>query len=237
MKKSALRSRRLRAAASAAAILSGAFAFTGEADAVVILTETFEGPDNVFAMSTYNYSQNYTLPNNLNPGGGLTYGHGGPGTTNAVSTNTFSSSANPYTLLTGGITATQIDDGLVLFNFSAQFSTYREQNDYAEVTLRFLSDSNTVLSEFNIGGLTLIENLPTGETVPERGWLADAVNGVLPTGARFAEVEVASTKSAPGTNIDSYLDNVTLEVTPVPEPATLTLAGVAAAALFRRRRA
>src|SRR5690242_19517589 len=92
--------------ASAASLLAGGVLFTGPASAAVLLNEGFEGV-NVFGMPTYLYSQNYTLPNSLTPGGDLRYGTAGPGVTGQVSTNTFL--VAPFSLTTGtGITTAQI---------------------------------------------------------------------------------------------------------------------------------
>src|SRR5438874_6483107 len=77
-------------ACSGLAILAGSLTFMGSAQAATILSENFEGASNVFGAGTYNYAQNYTMPNLLTPGGGLQYLRGGAGITGQVSTNTFS---------------------------------------------------------------------------------------------------------------------------------------------------
>src|SRR4051812_30652166 len=103
---------------SGLAILAGSFAFMGSADAASIVSEGFEGVGNIFSAGTYNYAQNYTMPNLLTPGGGARYMRGGTGVNGQVSTNTFSSGA--LTLLTGGVTSAQIDGGLITYNFYSQ---------------------------------------------------------------------------------------------------------------------
>jgi len=97
---------------SGLAILAGSFTFMGSADAASIFSENFEGAANIFSAGTYNYSQNYTMPNLLTPGGGLKYMNGSAGVLNQVSTNNFPTSTT--SLLTGGITGAQIDAGQVL---------------------------------------------------------------------------------------------------------------------------
>src|SRR5262245_26196176 len=94
---------------SGLAILAGSLTFMGSAQTVTLLNEGFEGASNAFSTGTYNYAQNYTMPNLLTPGGGLKYGKGGAGITGAVSTNMFS--AGSLSLLSGGITGGQIDSG------------------------------------------------------------------------------------------------------------------------------
>jgi hypothetical protein len=42
----------------------------GSAQAVILVSEDFEGDTNVFAAATYNYAQNYTMPSLLTPAGG-----------------------------------------------------------------------------------------------------------------------------------------------------------------------
>ena len=77
-------------ACSGLAILAGSLTFMGSAQAATILSENFEGTANVFGAGTYNYAQNYTMPNLLTPLGGLRYMKAGAGITGQVSTNTFS---------------------------------------------------------------------------------------------------------------------------------------------------
>ena len=133
-------------ACSGLAILAGSLTFMGTAQAVTILSENFEGTSNVFGAGTYNYAQNYTMPNLLTPGGGSKYMNGGPGINGSVSTNNYS--AGSYSLLGGGITAAQIDSGLISYNLYSQFSTYRfqpvgtGQSDYATLFVQFLDAGN-----------------------------------------------------------------------------------------------
>ena len=136
---------------SGLAILAGSLTFMGTADAASIVSEGFEGAVNIFGGTTYNYAQNYTMPNLLTPVGGLKYMNGGAGITGQVSTNVFSSGV--LSLLSGGITGAQIDGGLIAYNLYSQFSTYRLQGDYASVRLQFFdSASNPLGGLLAIGG-------------------------------------------------------------------------------------
>jgi hypothetical protein len=226
----------VRPAICAAAILTGAFAFAGEAQAVTLLTENFEGATNVFGMPTYAYSDGYTAAHALTPASGLKYAHGGAGTNGAVSTNSYSAAANPVSLIGSGITASAVDAGAISYNFYAQFSTYKDQADFAQVTVSFLNASNTVISSVSLGGQAFTAALtPSGNVVKE--WKADTSSGLIPTGARSVSFAVTETKTPGGTNIDGYLDNVQFSANPVPEPSAAVLALGAMGLAWRRRRA
>lgn len=221
---------------SGLAILAGSFSFMGAAQSVTLLSENFEGSVNVFAAPTYNYSLNYTLPNSLAPGGGLSYMHGGPGTSGAASSKIFTATGSPINLLTGGITGGQIDGGLITYNLYAQFSTYLAQNDNATLFVQFLKGDNSPLgSALQIGGAAFVGALGGG--TGSRDWGADSLAGFVPSGARSASVLLFETKTANGSNIDGYVDNVSFSISVVPEPGTMTLLllGGGLAALARRR--
>ncbi len=226
---------------SAAAILSGGILFTGPASAAVIFSEGFEGgggAGNAFSMPVYTYAQNYTMP--AIPGSGTTYAHGGAGVNGSISTNTF---PGPNVSLTGGtgFSAAQIDGGLVSYDLSAQFSTYRDQNDFAEVQIQFRDGANSPIgSPVTIGSFAFASALPFGDNgsyANAREWAADALVGIVPAGARSVDVTVFETKQPPGTVIDGYLDNISLSLNAVPEPGTVALSGLAGLVLLRRRRA
>ncbi|MES2708470.1 MAG: hypothetical protein V4726_17895 [Verrucomicrobiota bacterium] len=218
-----------------AGILTGAFAFSGEAEAATLLSENFEGAANVFAMPTYAYSGNYTAANGLTPAGGLKYGHGGAGANGSVSTNTFSAAGNPVSLLADGITGAAVDAGGISYNFYAQFSSYLSQVDYAQVTATFLNGSSGVISSLDLGGQAFTAALTPAGNV-NKDWLADSRAGLVPVGARSVTFTVTATKSAGGVNIDGYLDNVQFSVNPVPEPTAAVLALGALSLGWRRRR-
>jgi hypothetical protein len=233
------------AACSGLAILAGSLTFMGSAQAVTLLSEGFEGAGNVFGAGTYNYAQNYTMPNLLTPAGGLKYMKGGSGVTGAASTNTFS--AGSLSLLSGGITAAQIDGGTITYNLYSQFSTYRfqggpGQSDYATLYVQFLDAGNSPIGgPLSLGGAAFTYALGSGNngSYPDaRDWGADSLAGIVPAGARSAGVTIQAVKTAPGTAIDGYVDNVNISINPVPEPgaAGLFALGGGLLALARRRR-
>jgi hypothetical protein len=227
---------------SGLAILAGSFSFMGNAQAVTLLSENFEGAGNVFGATTYNYAQNYTMPNLLVPGGGLKYMNGGAGINGSVSTNTFTATGSPLSLLTGGITGGQIDGGLVSYNLYAQFSTYRLQGDYSGLTLQFLdSSSNPVGSLLQIGGslfTSLLGSGNNGSYADARDWGADSLAGLVPSGARSAAIQIFAVKVPAGGAIDGYVDNVNITIASVPEPGSMALLAIGGglAAWARRRR-
>jgi len=227
---------------SGLAILAGSFSFMGNAQTVTLISEGFEGAGNIFGTGTYNYSQNYTMPNLLLPAGGLKYMNGGAGINGSVSTNIFTATGSPLSLLTGGITAGEIDGGSVSYNLYAQFSTYLAQNDHGTLVVQFLDVSSSPVGPLlHIGGSAFVSALGTGNNgsyTNARDWGADSLAGLVPAGARSASVQILEVKTAGGTAIDGYMDNVNFTIA-VPEPGSSSLlalgGGLAAWALRRRR--
>jgi len=219
---------------SAAAILAGGVFFTGPTSAAVIFSEDFEGV-NAFSMSTYAYSQDYTLPN---LSGGLLYGNGGTGPAGG-GTNTFQG-GNVSLTGASGVSAAQIDGGLAGYDFRGQFSTWTFQGDWAELSVTFKDASNAVIgAPVLVGGMLFTAALgfgPNSKYTDAREWGADSRTGTIPAGARSVDIAINSTKTPDGNANDGYVDNISLGVNVIPEPATISLAGLAGLALLRRRR-
>jgi hypothetical protein len=230
---------------SGLAILAGSLTFMGTAQAVTLISEDFEGANNVFGAGTYNYSALYTMPNLLTPGGGLQYLRGGAGINGSASTNILTLTGSPLDLLTGGITGADIDGGSVSYNLYAQFSTYRQQNDHGTLTVQFLdAGSSPIGSLLDLGGDAVVSGLGMGisgygdpDFTDMRDWAADSLAGIVPSGARFASVQILEVKTAPGTAIDGYMDNVLFTIDVIPEPGAMVLVALGAGlfALLRRR--
>ena len=219
------------------AILAGAFSFAGSIGAATLLSENFDGAGNLFSAPTYAYSLNYTLANLLTPGGGLKYMHGGNGANGSVSTNFFTASTSPLSLLTGGITAGAIDASSVSYDLYAQFSSYRAQGDYGTVRVRFLDGTSTPLGSYiTVGSSALVSSLGTGVD-GSRAWAADSTTGLVPVGARFAQLDIQEVKGPEGVVIDAYVDNVNFNiVVPEPNPSALLALGGSLLWFVRRRR-
>jgi uncharacterized protein (TIGR03382 family) len=219
----------------AAAILAGGVFFTGPASAAIIFSENFEGV-NAFGMPTYTYAQDYTLPN---AAGGLVYGHGGagPNGTGNAGTNTFQGG---NVSLTAAVSAAQIDAGLGAFDFRGDFSTWTMQGDWAELSVTFKDALDAPIgSPVLIGGMAFTAALaagPNSKYTDAREWGTDIRTGTIPAGARSVDIVVTSTKTPDGLNTDGYVDNISLDASAIPGPATVALAGLAGLALLRRRR-
>jgi len=226
---------------SGLAILAGSFTFMGSAQSLSLVSENFEGTVNVFGAGTYNYAQNYTLANMLTPGGGLKYMKGGAGVSGSISTNLFS--VGSLSLLGGGISAGLIDSGQITYNLYSQFSTYRTQGDYASLLVQFYDSGNSPIGgPLSLGGAAFTSALGSGNngSYPDaRDWGADLLSGIVPVGARSASVTIQAVKTAGGTAIDGYVDNVQVSISLVPEPGLaglFALGGVGLLAMARRRR-
>jgi hypothetical protein len=224
------------ASASAAAILAGGVLFSGPASATIIFSEGFEGPTNAFGMSTYAYSQNYTMPNPF--GGDLRYATCGAGVNGQVSTNVFQL---PRLSLTAGsgVSSGQIDSGSASYDFRSDFSTYRFQGDYAQISITFKNAADSpVGTPIVLGGQAFSAALASGQfgNYPDaRAWGESAMQGIVPAGARQLEVTLSGTKTAGGTAIDGYVDNVSFAVA-VPEPATFVMGAFGVVVCLHRRR-
>lgn len=224
---------------SGLAILAGSLSFLGSAHSVILVSEDFEGASNLFSAGTYAYAQNYTMPNLLTPDGGLLYFKGGAGVTGQVSENVYPLTVN---LVGGGISSTQIDNGLIRYDLYSQFSTYRVQGDYAELNVQFLDAANSPLgAQLSLGGAAFTAALGSrdnGAYPDARDWGADSLAGIVPAGARSATVTIRAQKVAEGTAIDGYVDNVNVSLNVVPEPGLTALVAIGGGLLsmVRKRR-
>jgi hypothetical protein len=125
--------------------------------------------------------------------------------------------------LTQGTTLTPatIDAGNARYTMSAWFSSYRTQNDYSDMTLEFLDESDAVVdSPVALGGVDFVTNIPNGPNAKyedAKDWAPDVRTGTIPAGARRARVTIKAgvANGAP----DGYVDVVSLDV--VDAAATL----------------
>lgn len=168
-------------------------------------------------ISTYAYSLNYTGPA---PGGaGTNYWFGGGA--DPLATQNIDLSGN----------AVQIDLGLINYDLSAYFSTYRVQGDYGTVNTIFLDVANMSLGSASVGGAAFVGALAVLDngTYPDaRAWGQDATSGLVPMGTRTIRIELDGFKAPPGSTCDGYIDLLGLQIHQVPEPGTVALFGLAA---------
>jgi hypothetical protein len=170
------------------------------------------------------YGSEDLLPSSPGPvDRGLNYFYGGPN-------NAFSSATQGIDLSSA---ATQIDAGSVSYNLSGWLGGLTNQYDDAVLTATFLNASGGVLGTSSIGPVAAEER---GDTT---GLLYEEASGVLPSGTRTVSVELLMTRYY-GSDNDGLADNLSFVVTPVPEPASLTilisaLLGLGVVYLRRRR--
>ena len=214
------------------AVLAGGLAFVGSAEATeLIIDGSFEntttspnnpvvkvgGTDNPSVgggwsvFSTYLYSTQYTTPLS---GGGLQFLRPYPSGTYQIAQSSTNMTQTASLTATTTLTPARIDGGLGRFTLSAWFCTYRADNDYSDVTLKFLDAANAVVGDsLVIGGSNFVSNLPykdNGRYSDARDWGKDSNNGTIPVGARTAQIVVQShsLSGAP----DGYVDLVSLDV-------------------------
>ncbi len=103
-----------------------------------------------------------------------------------------------------------IDAGSTSYNLDGWLGGYLSQSDNAKVTVTFRNAAGTVLAgKGQIGPVTPTDR--GGVT----GLLRRSFSGVVPVGARSADVVVTATRSG-GTNNDGYADSLSLTLTPPP---------------------
>jgi hypothetical protein len=223
----------------AAGLLAPTLASAAPYDVNLVLNPSFEDATAWSAVDTYNYSQNYTGP--APAGAGARYWFGGAGVNGQVSSNTRSQSPIDLSANAGDINA-----GLVTYDLSAFFSTYRTQNDYTVVRATFRDVANSSLGAVTVGSEAFVAALPfldNGNYLDARGWAHDSTGGIVPAGTNNVFIELIATKSAGGVAIDGYTDLVDFQVhlAPIPEPSTFALAAIGGAGLwawrFRKRHA
>jgi hypothetical protein len=217
-------------------ILAGGLSFVGAASAVdIVIDGSYESATNNFVsttppiglsntgggldagwtpFTTYSYSSGYTQTGPAGSGEVYLRPYGDYGTSQTVS---------QIDSLTRAITAAQIDGAQGQYTLSAWFCTYNSQNDYSDLTLQFLDGSQTAIgSPVNIGGAAFVAALPPGTP---RAWGKDTQSGLIPPGARYANI---TTVSHAVVNLpDGYVDLVSLDVVSGFVPVQVTAAAPA----------
>jgi hypothetical protein len=198
-------------------ILAGSLSFVGAANALdIVIDGSYESSTNNLngfigqggndaagidggwtSFTTYTYSASYTQP--------------GPAGSGQVYLRPYSpnQTVSQVMSLTRAITTAQIDGSQGQYTSSAWFCTYKGQNDYSDLTLQFLDESQSPIgSPVALGGATFVAALPGGSDL--RAWGQDTRSGLVPPGARYASI---TTVSHALVNLpDGYVDLVSLDV-------------------------
>jgi PA domain len=214
------------------AVLAGGLAFVGSAEATELISDgSFENTvassnpivkvggkanpglgEGWSTFSTYLYSTLYTMPGPANCG--LQFLRPYPAGTAGIAQS--SAVVTQLVGLTNATTLTpvKIDAGQGRYTMSAWFSSYLTQGDYSDLTLQFLdATTNAVGSPIALGGQDFVANIPTEQNAkyPDaKDWAQDVRTGTVPSGARAAQVKIAST--ALSGSPDGYVDLVSLDV-------------------------
>lgn len=131
--------------------------------------------------------------------------------------------------LSSGATASTIAAGTATFSLSAYMSSYADDTDYGNVQVDFRDGGAAT-----IGTAIISDTLDAGSA---NVWNLTSTAGQVPLGTTSVRVSLFGTRTAGGAGADGYTDNVDFRI--VPEPATIALAGLGAAAAgigLRRRR-
>ena len=199
-------------------ILAGGLSFVGAASAMdIVIDGSYESSTNNISgfigtggdnpggidggwtgFTTYTYSANYTQP--------------GPAGCGQVYLRPYSpyQTVSQLDSLTRAITTAQIDGSQGQYTASAWFSTYLGQNDYSDLTLQFLDESQLPIgSPVALGGAAFVAALPGGSDL--RPWGQDTKSGLVPPGARYASITTVS--HAMSGLPDGYVDLISLDVT------------------------
>jgi len=125
-----------------------------------------------------------------------------------------------------------IDSGAAGFDLSGWFGGWLDQRDYATLTVTFRDGVGGFLGNFAVGGVSAADR--GGIT----GLFYRSGSGMVPVGSRSADMLLEMVQMD-GSYNDGYADNLSFEISAVPEPAAYALfgaLGLAAYAGVRRTR-
>lgn len=115
-------------------------------------------------------------------------------------------------LINVGNLASIIDGGKGAYNLSGWLGGYTTDADSAIVNVSFLSQNNQSLGSIGITSPTAQQRNNT------TGLFLQSTNGIIPVGTRQINV-LLNADYARGRVNDAYFDNLSLVITPVPEPS------------------
>ncbi len=113
-----------------------------------------------------------------------------------------------------------IDAGRAAYDLNGWLGGYSTQEDNAVLGLLFLNASGGAVGTAAIGPVTAADR--SGVT----GMLFRQTKGIVPVGTRSIQITLTMTRLE-GINNDGYADNLSLILTPVPEPSSTALIGMA----------
>lgn len=112
--------------------------------------------------------------------------------------------------------ASSIDTGKVTFDLSGFFGGFSSQQDNAVLTAAFLDSSDLTISTASIGAVSNVDRSNI------TGLLFEHLSNFLPTGTRSIDLSLQMTRLQ-GSYNDGYADNLSLTLSPVPEPKTYAM--------------
>ncbi len=152
---------------------------------------------------------------------GTQFSHGGSQASTIITQNLSISAAD----------AAIVDAGQGSYNVSGWFGGWQGQDDNATLATRFLDVNNE-----QIGQGDLLGGFLAADRNSVSGMLFDSGSGQILAGTRTIQFVLTATRVGGGTSNDGVSDTLAFTATAVPEPATMAVLGLGAAALLRRRR-
>lgn len=119
--------------------------------------------------------------------------------------------------------ASAIAAGGVRFDLRGWLGGWSDQGDNTQLWVQFLDGSGRMVGDVSLGPLT------PGQRNNVTGLFLQQASGLLPAATRSLDIALTMQRLGGGDN-DGYADNLSLTLSPIPEPATLALmlAGVLA---------